>query len=72
MITLHVEPLLAEMETLTGPHQDPEAAHGRADDLLCETLTAMATALDQDGRQPEANTLRRLVAAYADVPKWYA
>lgn len=37
---------------------DPESAHGRADDVLCNLLKTLG--------------YKDVVEAYATVPKWYA
>lgn len=44
---------------------DPEIAHGSADELLIESLIALAT--------PDTwKQIEQIVTLWRDVPKWYA
>lgn len=62
-----LETILAEMRTLIERRGgDPEAARGHADDLLAEALR-IATA-----GTPHATRGEAIVAAFAEVVKWYA
>jgi hypothetical protein len=58
--------IAAELEAMDGA--DPESDHGRADDLLIEAIRRLASLAPELAR-PEAE---RVVAAFWDVPKWYA
>lgn len=53
-----------EMESLITPG-DPEIAHGRADELLRDTIDKLMT-------KENAATLIRILDAYVKIDKWYA
>ena len=58
--------ILEALEALKG-NQDEEIAHQQADDLLLDVLRLWAET------QPEMSTiLRKIIAAWKRVDKWYA
>lgn len=54
-----------EMQAIADNGGDTEADHGRADDLLGETIKALVTPENEE-------QLRRIWNAYCSVDKWYA
>lgn len=59
--------LIDELQRLV-EGRDIEATHSRADDILVEFIQHVVK-----GRRPEYRvSVRQPLAAYAEVPKWYA
>jgi len=59
--------IFREMDNLTNPDGDWEIQHGRADDLLLEVLQTITYTNNET-----ATTIKHIIRAYKDVPKWYA
>ena len=62
-----IKTLADRMEEIVRPPYDPEEAHGRAEDLLCEMVLALAAL--HPSTEPAA---RRAVDAFKRGEFWYA